>query len=371
MKVIHFAQFSAPFRGSFIDSIEKFAQESDFESIYCFPNSCERNEWMNSFKRDNKVYFIDDDVSKSNQKILEIIQNEQPDIIHTHFDGYDTTIVKIVNSYNKYSNKNVKVLWHKRNFYTYHRNLFKRLYQLFYFTFKYSYYGKHVSYIYVSDGIKNFIRKHQIKFFKPIKYAVIPNGIDVDKFYSEVTNTEKSNFIFISYGGRNKQKRIDLLLKAGNILQIKNVNFKILITKGVDTEQIVEQMFGSKIPNWLQLIDQSNDVKKNLQSASCFVSCSIHETFSNAIAEATLVGLPVIQSDIEGTLWNSKNPSTFVFKSKDVDSLVSAMLEVINYPEEELKQNCKITQLNNKYQYSLDVWCKKINQFYQEINDKA
>lgn len=370
MKIIHFAQFSAPYRGGFINSLEFLTEKFEENSVFCFPDEVLKHNWIYEFKSKYKVYFISEDKKKSTIEIFKILQIEQPNIVHSHFDGYDIPLLKAANKYNRDYTQTIKVIWHKHNFYSYHKNFFKKIYQFIFFTIKYFYCGRNVNYIYVSDGIKFFINKHQFLITSRIKQVVIPNGINVDKFQTEITNTEKSIFTFISYGGRNKDKRIDLLLKAAILLNKENITFKIVITKGVDTEQIVREIFGVNVPNWLQLIDQTNDVINLLKKSSCFVSCSVHETFSNAIAEATLVGIPVIQSDIQGTLWNSKNPSTFVFKNNDVGSLVRSMLEVINYPKAELLKNVKITQLNNRHNYSLDIWSEKIYQYYLEINEK-
>lgn len=42
---------------------------------------------------------------------------------------------------------------------------------------------------------------------------------------------------------------------------------------------------------------------------------------SMAIAEASIWGLPIIESDIIGTSWNRNNPSTFLFEAGNVEML--------------------------------------------------
>ena len=44
------------------------------------------------------------------------------------------------------------------------------------------------------------------------------------------------------------------------------------------------------------------------------------------------------------------------------------MLDVINYPKLELLEKIKITQSNNIFNFSLDMWANKINKVYLEIN---
>jgi hypothetical protein len=370
MKIIHISQFSAPFKGGFISALESL-KNSFTVRIFCFPLSCKHNEWMNEFISCHTVYFLNDDVNESIKEILEILILEEPDIVHSHFDGYDIPVVKAIKRFRLKSKKKINVIWHKHNFYTYHPNPIKKIYQVLFFIIKYSFYGRKVNFIFVSKGIKYFINRHQ--FFLPKKYIsiILPNGIDIKKFYKSLDTPidDTGLFAFCTYGGRNIQKRIDLLLYAGIEIQKIRSDFKIIITKGEDTEEIIKKIFGNKTPSWLELLNQTNQIVDFLELSSCFVSCSIHETFSNAIAEATLAGIPVVQSDIEGTLWNAENPSTFMFKSKDVSSLVTALLRVMNYNKSELLRKCIITQKRNLVAYNLNNWSVKVTDFCSKIHE--
>ena len=144
--------------------------------------------------------------------------------------------------------------------------------------------------------------------------------------------------------------------------------FKIILTEGTDTRDIVSLFFKGKNPEWLKLVKQRDNIVELFEESSCFVSTSTAETFSYAIAEASIWGLPVIQSDIEGTLWNAGNPSSYLFKSLDVGDLVSKMEYVMDLDSVKLKEACAITQRNNLKDYTIDVWSDKIIRFYQIIN---
>ncbi|MBF0846977.1 glycosyltransferase, partial [Streptococcus danieliae] len=73
------------------------------------------------------------------------------------------------------------------------------------------------------------------------------------------------------------------------------------------------------------LKEQTKDIASLFNSVDCFISSSEYETFSYAICEASVFGLPVIQSDIAGTMWNAENPSTFLFKVNDAVALCKQM----------------------------------------------
>lgn len=157
-------------------------------------------------------------------------------------------------------------------------------------------------------------------------------------------------------------------MKAGQLLQEKGVkDFEIRITNGTDTMQVVGQLYGANVPSWLKVIPQNHNISEVFASADCFVSSSVTETFSYAICEATIFGLPVIQSDIEGTLWNADNPSVYLFKSEDINDLAEKMRIVMTEDKDILLRNCETTKNNNHSKYSLDSWTKNVIDFYNTI----
>lgn len=164
------------------------------------------------------------------------------------------------------------------------------------------------------------------------------------------------------------KKRIDLLLKAALIINSSvNTRCRVLLTQGTDTVEVVNEIFDNHIPNWVEIIPQSNNILSIFEMADCFVSTSVHETFSYAICEASVYGLPIIQSDISGTEWNLHNPSTFSFKSLDVEDLHRAMLAVMSNDSSDLQEKCLETRKRNLAEYDIQNWCKHIINFYNTI----
>lgn len=371
MKIIHFPQFSAPYKGSFINSLEALENySSELEFVYCFPQKCEEQEWMKNFRQQHKVYFTRDDVQNSLEEIIRIIEIEKPDILHSHFDGYDIPLAKAKRHFYKQQNRQIKVIWHLRNMLSYMPDWKRKTYQYFMFQLHYGYWSKNVNMIGVSKEVLQFVDQFA-KFDKnKIHYANIQNGIPYQHLKNSLEFPLKQNkkFTFGAFGSRNSQKRIDILLKASDLLVSKGIEIRIFITKGVDTLDIIEKYFNNNIPHWLVLIEQFQDVNEFFGDCDCFVSTSVHETFSNAIAEASIYGLPVIQSNIEGTMWNSTNPSTFVFKSLDAEDLANKMMEVIQEPKHELREKCKQTRELNIMNYGINNWCERIIDFYKNSN---
>lgn len=365
LKIIHFSQFSAPFKGGFIGSLEALkkhaGQECDF--VFCFPKSVKKNAWFADFQKKNKVYFTEDDVKKSSNEIFEIFKIENPDFVHSHFDGYDLPILKAKSRYSKHKRREIKIIWHIRNHILFHQDPLKKLYQRILFKYKFGLKAKKVNIISVSQEMMNFVDKRRGN--NSNQNMVLPNGIIAPNIYK---NDKGSEFTFGAFGGRNVSKRIDTLLHASTLLINQGMVFQVILTKGVDTLEVVNDFFNNKVPQWLILEEQTNEIGRFFARLDCLVSCSVHETFSNAIAEASILGIPVIQSDIEGTLWNAQNPSTILFKTLDSNDLASKMKELMNANQEELEEKCKITAINNRSRFGIDAWCDKMLDFYRSIH---
>jgi glycosyltransferase involved in cell wall biosynthesis len=199
----------------------------------------------------------------------------------------------------------------------------------------------------------------------PIHDIVLPNGIDVARLRQTETQRHEA-FTVLAFGGRNIQKRIDLLMQAADELNHEGCKLRVLLTNGVDTMQVVSSVY-SEMPSWLCVLEQTDDINSLFAQADCFVSTSVFETFSFAIAEASIYGLPVVQSDIAGTLWNARNPSTFLFQSGNVSDLKRALLEVMQTPLAELRKNCEVSRNVNVREYSLSAWCDKILSFIKKL----
>lgn len=147
----------------------------------------------------------------------------------------------------------------------------------------------------------------------------------------------------------------------------KGMNVAILISNGTDTLNVVSQALGGETTNWCRVVEQTENVCDLFSQADCFVSTSVAETFSYAICEASIYGLPVIQSDIEATLWNAGNPSTLLFKSLDVADLADKMEQMIYADKEDMAKRCLRTREHNIEAYSIEKWVNNIIEFYNQL----
>ena len=370
-RLLCIAQYAAPYEGNFIASLEALeailCKEYKCEVAYVFPRLASSQAWIHKFMLEHRTFFTCNDVCHSYTELEKIREEYMPTLVHTHFDGYDLAV-------NKVFFNGVKIVWHMHNHLSYVNHPLKAIYQMWCFLQHYGWQSKNVNIISVSDEMKKFVEKWRKRsiygtlFAGGGKIQFIPNGIEL----SRVLNKRKprisdDKFMFLAFGGRNSQKRIDVLLEAGKEL-IKLMNdFQVFITKGTDTESVVNNYFQGNLPSWVILKDQTEDIASLFNSVDCFISSSEHETFSYAICEASVFGLPVIQSDIAGTMWNAKNPSTRLFKVNDPLALCKQMNFIIDADKEELEKQIQVTIENNRRDYSLEQWAHNVISFYKQI----
>lgn len=370
-RLLFIAQYAAPYEGNFIASLEALeailCKEYKCEVAYVFPRLASSQAWIHKFMLEHRTFFTCNDVRHSYTELEKIREEYMPTLVHTHFDGYDLAV-------NKVFFNGVKIVWHMHNHLSYVNHPLKAIYQMWCFLQHYGWQSKNVNIISVSDEMKKFVEKWRKRsiygtlFAGGGKIQFIPNGIEL----SRVLNKRKprisdDKFIFLAFGGRNSQKRIDVLLEAGKeLIKLRN-DFQVFITKGTDTESVVNNYFQGNLPSWVILKDQTEDIASLFNSVDCFISSSEHETFSYAICEASVFGLPVIQSDIAGTMWNAKNPSTRLFKVNDPLALCKQMNFIIDADKEELEKQIQVTIENNRRDYSLEQWAHNVISFYKQI----
>lgn len=197
---------------------------------------------------------------------------------------------------------------------------------------------------------------------------VLINGIVTDRLDMQMKRHD-TVFTFMTFGGIQAVKRADLLVRAAAVLRQRGLtDFKLLITAGIGTRDMLLNLCGGRIPEWIELVEQTENISALFARSSCYVSTSLRETQSTAIAEATLMGLPVIQSDIPGTYWNARNPSTLLFRTCDVQDLadkMQLMLRVGRTPE--WRERVEQTRRHNMQLLSIDRWTEEMINVYRRL----
>ena len=185
--------------------------------VYVLPQKVKKCHWFLNTSKQHEILLIDDNPSKATLQLIHILTEVNPSIVHTHFDGYDIPVVKAVRKLGM--EKSVEVVWHLHDHLGFMHNIAKKLYQVYGFLMHYGRYAKKVSAIGVGAEVVYFANAwHKLWNDGDFKrMSVIPNAIDTTRITTFKRN-EKRGRSFLAFGGRNVQKRIDLLLNAARIL---------------------------------------------------------------------------------------------------------------------------------------------------------
>lgn len=157
-----------------------------------------------------------------------------------------------------------------------------------------------------SEGLK----KRALSFFPSVEIDVIPNGVELDRFYPPKTK-ERQDLIsaqaeplkILTVGRLSVTKRVEMLIDAVELLQKDGCNVHLTIVGGGATEeklrQIVSQRSLCDIVEITGRIDSEN-IPEIYRQNDVFVSASMQEGMSNAMLEAMASGLPIVTTYCEG-----------------------------------------------------------------------
>lgn len=130
---------------------------------------------------------------------------------------------------------------------------------------------------------------------------VVPNGVDINKFKSQISNLKNTEEkILITASRLVKKNAIDDVIKALQYLP-ENVKFLIL-GEGEEKEKLKNLVRELKVENkveFLGFIDHS-EMMKYFEKADIFIRPSLSEGMGNSFIEAMAAGIPVIATSVGG-----------------------------------------------------------------------
>ena len=252
-------------------------------------------------------------------RLIKLYKEFQPDIVHTHLFRATAwaRFVKLVSN----SKSKLVTTIHGAETSVYH--IVERIMQPLsdFMLFPSGYLAK-----WYSDSIKKLDTD---------SYKVIYPGTIIN----EAVNYKKKEKIIIGTLSRLHQvKGIDILLRAANILQEKDLNFEIDIGGGgKGKETLVELVKQLKIDNICKFVDDIPNKANYLESLSIFAAPSRQEAFGINICEAMERGLPVVSTKIGGIPEVVENAVTGILCEPDNPEERAKNLEILINDSEKRK----------------------------------
>lgn len=168
--------------------------------------------------------------------------------------------------------------------------------------YRYSQNKAHQVFFQNSDDYNLFINNKLIEKDKGI--IINGSGSDINHFKPLPKNKIYKNFQFLFIGRLLFDKGIREYIEAAKILKKEhlNIDFNVLGPFSFNnsssvSEKELDLWISSKTINYL---GETDDVKKFLVNADCVVLPSYREGMSKALIEASLMGLPIVTSDVPG-----------------------------------------------------------------------
>ena len=183
-----------------------------------------------------------------------------------------------------------------------------------------------------------FVNKYQMEKCGVLDKSVfIPNGID------PVTPSESSSFLLqhgitageylLAVGRLTPEKGFEYLVEAAN--RLPEVT-QVVIAGASDHDSAYRDLLERLDTNKKVIFTgftTGEDLRQLYSHARALVLPSVNEGFPMVLLEAMAYGLPILCSDIPGTL-QVDLPEEDYFTVKDVDSLCNAITRLLNAPNE-------------------------------------
>ena len=167
-----------------------------------------------------------------------------------------------------------------------------------------------------------------------VKSTVIPNVVDIAFYNQNLLTPEKFTFCHVST--LNEVKNVQGILDAFKELCTVNNSVYLKIVSDQNTSDLREMVRIMQIEEHVIIYEGLNykDTAKEMASSSAFILNSFSETFSVVLAEALVLGMPIVSTKVGLILDFNELPENIVLvEINDRISLFNGMSKVIESPK--------------------------------------
>lgn len=191
-----------------------------------------------------------------------------------------------------------------------------------------------------ATAISNYLAKYIVSQNKNVPVAIIPNGVDIDKFKASSINS-KDNKTIITVSRLVEKNAVKDLIDAIAIVakKIPDINL-LIIGDGYQKNDLMKQVQILGLGENVKFLGEiSNDLlPQYLAKASVFVRPSLSEGLGISFLEAMAMGVPVVATPVGGIVDFLEDGRTGLFcKVGDAQDIAEKIMTLIN--NEMLRQN--------------------------------
>ena len=216
----------------------------------------------------------------------------------------------------------------------------------------------------VSDSVrKNFIARFGNMGSKvQTVYNLILDNVIRIKAVEPIEDFKHDLPIVVSCGRLCEQKGFDRLLRIHKKLLDENIlHYLWIIGDGDLRLQLETYIKDNDLTNTAKLMGFQANPYKYIKNANLFVCSSVAEGFSNVITESTILGIPVISTDVAGAREPKDYPRCYKVVENNENSLYLAMKQILANNEELEKAKLYTQSIMNNF--NKEVYLKNIIEF--------
>lgn len=182
-----------------------------------------------------------------------------------------------------------------------------------------------------SEGLK----KRALLFMPSASIDVIPNGVELDRFFPSETEEKSDVLRLLTVGRLSVTKRIEMLIDAVEILHRTACNVRLTIVGGGQMERHIRKIAAERELRDVIKITGRMDPKKMpevYRQNDIYISASMQEGMSNAMLEAMASGLPIVTTRCEG-LAELIDGNGIIVEQESIEDIAKAIKQLVDNPE--------------------------------------
>jgi glycosyltransferase involved in cell wall biosynthesis len=377
-KILHFADYSPDFSGSFVETLEGLTlslKEQQIDSVLVFPIYKKWQEVLQK-KNINIEIFPSPNFSrpitvfKLLVRLKKIINRYNSQIVHCHFSRNYLIFIIL---YKYLFQRNLRIVWHWHNppatLIGASNNYIKLIFRNQFYKVLSKLIDMHIA---ISSEIYNWLSS----FCKNVAY--IPNGISLKKF--DVSSFDKTYdirdefkiskdcSIICSVANFRPQKDYHTLLEAAKRVIDKMSNtFFIFVGDGPTRSDIEKLSCKLKINNNVIFTGTRKDVEKVIFFSDIFVLSTNFEGLPYVLCEAMALSKPVVATNVIGCRDMVKDNSGILTKPYDSRNLADSLLKLLSNKEIAGKMGKKGRKIVES-QFTLEKQIESIIKIYKTLS---